>query len=227
MRKKFMAGGCAVALALCPMAGMGESLSGGTVIIKNPDNSAVAQPLNSATSGAALVIPLSSARGTLRVEISGLTASGATLSIYSSRDNAASFQPKKAVTSAGYLPTVSADGPVDIDAAGLTDVEFVVSTVGSGTITVSYNSSAAVGFVIDPNNASYVNAFAMTVGSTYAAGRALQVDCPTAGGAIVMDLASGQQDTLNVVSSAQSQFFPFSLTEVVSGPSGCTYHDLP
>ncbi len=99
-----------------------------------------------------------------------------------------------------------------------------VPNIGNPPAPVSISNPLPVN---DPNNASYVNAFAMTVGSTYAAGRALQVDCPTAGGAIVMDLASGQQDTLNVVSSAQSQFFPFSLTEVVSGPSGCTYHDLP
>ncbi len=125
----------------------------------------------------------------------------------------------------GGLLVQPLDGAGNVVSA-LTPLPVQLEAGGGGSATVNQgNAGVAAWLVQDANNASFSTTFPMAVGTSYSAVRMVQVDCPSVGGAVVMALASGTE-TLNVLPSAQSQFFPFAATQIVSTTGTCTFTGL-
>lgn len=108
-----------------------------------------AQPINSATTDAALIADLFANESVATFYVSGLTASGATLTIEGSSDGRKDNDPLKAWSVINAIPatcpvipfsTLTTDQGFRIDTSGLTNVRVRVSSGGTGTILVSYNA---------------------------------------------------------------------------------------
>ena len=81
--------------------------------------------------------------------VTGLTASGATLTIEGSDNNGVSYSAINGVLATGVLiNTISADGQFRVNAAARTQLRLKVSIVGTGTITVASTLSSATGLVV-------------------------------------------------------------------------------
>lgn len=125
------------------------------------DVRATGQTLNAATLNAAVTIALNNGQGVVGFTVTGLTASGATLTVKASNDGGTTWGPLNATgTGAPPVPTVAADGQFRVVAGGHTNVGLWVSTVGTGTITVAYDASSVSSQVpseVIPNGMYYWN----------------------------------------------------------------------
>jgi hypothetical protein len=109
-----------------------------------------AQPVNSATANASLIADLFQNESVIAFNVTGLTASGATLTIEGSSDGRNDADPAKAwfAINGNALPggsttgftTVTSDQAFRVDVAGLTNVRIRVSTTGTGTILAGFNA---------------------------------------------------------------------------------------
>lgn len=112
-----------------------------------------AQPLNTSVNNGTLTVDLMANETLMGAEITGLTASGATLTIEGSTDGRKNSDPAKVWFATVGIPftcpspatfsTVSADGPFKLDISGLTNLRFRVSGVGTGTALISVNGIPA------------------------------------------------------------------------------------
>lgn len=124
--------------------------------------------INSATSSAAYGIPIVHGQAAVGFTVTGLTASGATLTVEDSSNGAANFYP-----SAGISPnTLTADGQYTVNVAGRDHVELVVTSTGSGTVTVSWlaTMAAAGGNVGGFDSGSFPIQTATPANSSHSAG---------------------------------------------------------
>ncbi|MGB8644038.1 MAG: hypothetical protein WCF84_02285 [Anaerolineae bacterium] len=111
--------------------------------IKQPDTRATGQTLNSASSNAAVTVTLNNGEGVTAFAVSGLTASGATLTIEASDDGSNWAGVNGIAPSTGALfSTFTTDQQFRVNTGGRVGVRVRVSATGTGTITVSYNASA-------------------------------------------------------------------------------------
>lgn len=108
-----------------------------------------AQPINSATSNANLTADLFQNESVATFYVSGLTASGATLTVEGSSDGRNDNDALKAWFAINAIPmtcpatpftTLTVDQGLRIDTSGLTNVRVRVSSTGTGNILVSYNA---------------------------------------------------------------------------------------
>jgi hypothetical protein len=113
------------------------------------DRSIAGQVINSATSNAAVTSPLGYGQATVGYVITGLTASGATLTPeYTNDPTLTTGWTAGSIVQNGALGgTITADGSLVQIGAPHAGVRLRVSTTGTGNITISSNASAAA---IDP-----------------------------------------------------------------------------
>ena len=120
----------------------------GSTNVETPDKSATGLSLNSATANAAITVPVNN-RGTTSFVFTGLTASGATLTFEASDNGGTTWASINCVgpTTGSFSSTANADGQCRTNSSGRTAVRARVSTTGTGTITVSWNSSVVSGLI--------------------------------------------------------------------------------
>jgi hypothetical protein len=130
----------------------GGSVNQGTSpwIVQQSDNRAINQTINSATLNAAVTVDLQGGEGEVGWAITGLTASGATIT-FEGTNNIGAGSPTWAGINAVFGTTISttatADGNYRVEAGGRTAVRVRVSSVGTGTLTISYSASSASSLV--------------------------------------------------------------------------------
>jgi hypothetical protein len=121
-------------------------LTGANGIFTDPDISAVGTTINSATANAAVTINLSAGKGTAAFVVSGLTASGATLTIEGTDDGSTWAAVNGVAPLTGALfSTLATDQQFRVNVAGRVGVRVRVSATGTGTITVSTNAGNGSG----------------------------------------------------------------------------------
>lgn len=106
------------------------------------------QTLNAATLNATVSVPVNG-QGTLGFAISGLAASGATLTFEQSEDGGTTWTVVNEVNAGTGVATSTrtTDGQTRIATSGRTNIRFRVSTTGTGTITIAYSLSVREGMV--------------------------------------------------------------------------------
>lgn len=114
------------------------------------DTRATGQTINAATLNAAVSVALPGGQGALGFAVSGLTASGATLTAEGSNDGGTTWSAVNTTApgSGTLSQTVTSDGQFRVNASGHTNVRLRVSSTGTGTITVAYTASAATGLTM-------------------------------------------------------------------------------
>jgi hypothetical protein len=130
----------------------GGSVNQGTSpwIVQQSDNRAVNQTINSATANAAVTVDLQGGEGEVGWTITGLTASGATVTFEGTNNGGAgspTWAAINAVFGTSISTTATADGNYRVEAGGRTAVRVRVSSVGTGTLTISYSASSASSLV--------------------------------------------------------------------------------
>jgi hypothetical protein len=116
-----------------------------------PDVRQTAQTLSLTALNNAFAIAVVNGVSTVAFEVTGLSASGgAIITAQSSTDGGINWNSKtiNVPQSIGALAnTLSADGGCRVDIAGHTNFRFIVTTIGTGTATISYSASVAAGVV--------------------------------------------------------------------------------
>lgn len=99
-------------------------------------------PIAAGTPNAACVARFDNGESMIGVSVTGLTASGATLTIELSADQGASWTAVSNVPVNGGAgsSTVAADGQFRVDVAAYTNLRLRVSSTGTGTVRVAYNA---------------------------------------------------------------------------------------
>lgn len=183
----------------------------------------------SGTLNAAFTANLGNGAGTVAFAVSGLTASGAVLTVEATNDGTTwTTAPSVAAATGAIYSTLSADGQYRVPAAGRRGVRLKVTNAGTGTIMVSSNASTATHeMAIDPNNAAYQGVVPMTVGTTYPAQRGVGAYC-TAASSATMTLTLSDGSTIALPLSVGWQQFSFAATAVAStvGTLTCTFYNL-
>ncbi len=123
------------------------------------DVASTGNTVNSATPNAAYTVTLANGQGTTGFVVTGLTASGATLTIEASDDAGANWATVNGVApgTGNLFTTLTADQQFRVNTGGRTKVRLRVSSTGSGSITVSSNASTtngvtALGTPLPPGN---------------------------------------------------------------------------
>ena len=193
-----------------------------------------AQSLATGTSNNALVFDLLKNETVLAANVTGLTASGATLAIEGSSDSRADSDSAKTWFAIYAVPftcpsppafsTLSADQPFKIDVTGLTNVRFRVSSTGTGNATLGINAVPAAAMAVCGGGGFQDSAFSgsvpMTVGTTYAAQRSVGV-LATVAGNVTFTLADASTITLPVYAGLW-QVCPFAVTSIASSGTTAT-----
>jgi hypothetical protein len=116
-----------------------------------PDVRQTAQTLSLTTLNNTFAIAVANGVSTVAFEVTGLSASGgAVITAQSSTDGGTNWNTKTInvpQTSGALATTLAADGGCRVDIAGHTNFRFIVTTIGSGTATISYSASVAAGIV--------------------------------------------------------------------------------
>lgn len=117
--------------------------SGVTQPVSVADVASTGNTLNSATSNAAYTVTLANGEGVTGFAVSGLTASGATLTIEASDDAGTTWSAVNGIApSTGVLfTTLTTDQQFRVNTGGRTRVRLRVSATGTGTVTISSNAS--------------------------------------------------------------------------------------
>ncbi len=118
--------------------------------LANDNLRAAAQPLATGTPNNTLVYDLARNEAVMGVNVAGLTASGATLTLEGSSDAKALSDATKTWFSVVGVPfscpspavftTLTADQSFKVDTSGLTNIRFRVSSAGSGSATIGLNA---------------------------------------------------------------------------------------
>jgi hypothetical protein len=138
-------------VGLATAAGQSSILSklSGTLGVATPDVRLIDQLIPAATLNAALTIALN-AQDMVGLTLSGLTASGATLTLEATNNIGAAspvWGGVNAIAGSTLYPTLTTDGNFRIETGGRTAIRLRVSTVGTGNITLSSSSVASTGLV--------------------------------------------------------------------------------
>jgi hypothetical protein len=117
--------------------------------VRLPDQRATGQTINAATLNAAVSIALLDNKAVTAFSVTGLTGTGATLTIEASPDGGATWNAVNGVTPAtgAVFSTLTTNQDFRVNTGGRTDVRLRVSTIGTGTITVAYNASSSSSLV--------------------------------------------------------------------------------
>jgi hypothetical protein len=117
----------------------------GTFAVQQPDLRATGQTINSATLNAAYTVSLANGEGIIGFQVTGLTASGATLTIEATVDGGTTWNSTNGFgSSSGTLfTTLTADQGFRVNVGGRTGIRLRVSSTGTGTITISSSASSA------------------------------------------------------------------------------------
>lgn len=102
----------------------------------------------SGTANAAYTIRFDNGESVCGVSLTGLTTSGATLTIEGSFDQGATWTATPATplaTAGSTFTTVAADGQFRVDVAAFTNLRFRVSSTGSGAIGIAYSAIPGTG----------------------------------------------------------------------------------
>jgi hypothetical protein len=117
----------------------------GRTCVHEPDARAVDQTINAATLNAAYTVNVNG-QGEVGFSITGLTASGAVLTVEGT-NNIGAASPQwsaiNAVQGGTLASTITADGNLRVESGGRTAIRLRVSTTGTGTVTISHSASAA------------------------------------------------------------------------------------
>jgi hypothetical protein len=208
-----------------------------------PDARATGQSINLATLGASVVIPLANAQGTIGLQVTGLTAGGATLAILASEDGGTTYNAKNALVSAAegtIAQVITLDGSIRINCAGCTNIMLKVSIVGTGSAAISYSASSigggvvslgaalppgtnSIGTVADTNSAPFLGFTAITNGTAFTQGRSIAFLC-TASGTATFTMSDGSSIAWPITASTSMQVLPLAATNVVlSGGAAATF----
>jgi len=121
----------------------------GILTVSTPDVRLIDQLIPAATLNAAFTIALN-AQDMVGITVSGLTASGATLTLEATNNIGAAvpiWAGVNCIAGSTLYPTITTDGNFRVETGARTGVRLRVSTVGTGNITISANSSATSGLV--------------------------------------------------------------------------------
>lgn len=111
----------------------------------DPGVASSTNPLDTTAANAVVVVRLDNSEGVIGFTITGLTASGATLTIESSNDGGRTWTATSGVDNTGLGSTTrTTDGDFRVDAAGHTRVRLRVSSTGTGSVNVAYLAIPAV-----------------------------------------------------------------------------------
>jgi hypothetical protein len=123
-----------------------------------------------ATLNASYTVNLANAEGVVGLNLSGLTASGATLTAEAA-DNSANWYPINLFSSVAGTPSTTAtvDGNYKVNASGHSSIRLRVSTVGTGSIAVATVASS-VSSMTTESNSSAIAAGVGSPGATPCAG---------------------------------------------------------
>jgi hypothetical protein len=114
----------------------------GALAVKQPDVTATGQTINSSSTSNGYAITLGNGVQTVGFSVTGLTVSGATLTIQGSADGGTTWTmpvvgfAASSPQSAGFT-TLTTDQGFTVNTGGLTNVRLQVTSTGSGTITVA------------------------------------------------------------------------------------------
>jgi hypothetical protein len=102
----------------------------------------------SGTANAAYTVSLANGEATTAFRVTGLTASGATLTVESTSDGGTNWYATNEINSAGtMISTITADGQFRFNTAGRTGIRLRVSSTGSGSISVASVAQSKAGAV--------------------------------------------------------------------------------
>ena len=139
--RALLAGTLAVALPT------GKATPANSLSVKAFDNLATGT-IAAATANAAYTVALGNGEGVVGFSVSGLTASGATLTAEATNNSGNWVAINTILPGSGALSqTITADGNYRVNAAGHDNVRLRVSAGGTGTITVGSDASSAQGLV--------------------------------------------------------------------------------
>ncbi len=104
-----------------------------------------ASAINAATSNAQFLVPLASGEGVVGFTVTGLTASGATLTLEGSNDGGTTWTSINEIPNGTAAPvaTLTTDQQFRVNSGGRTKIRLRVSATGTGSITVASNASTA------------------------------------------------------------------------------------
>lgn len=108
--------------------------------VKTPDTRSTGNLVASGTLNAALTVQLNNGQGVVAYTISGLTASGATLTSEYSNDG--TTWSSHNVIGNPFTSTITTDGQYRVNGGGHVAVRLRVSVIGTGNVTISYNASS-------------------------------------------------------------------------------------
>lgn len=152
----------------------------------NPDTASTGNTLNSATPNAAYTIAPNFGEGVAAFTISGLTASGATLTLELSDDGGTTWSTATAPSGGVLASTFTSDVQFRTSIGGHTRIRLRVSSTGSGTITIASNLSSSsplvtIATVLPPgtNVIGKVGIDQTTPGTTNAVAATLQTQTDT------------------------------------------------
>jgi hypothetical protein len=113
-------------------------------LVQHPDATSTGNTIAAATLNAAYTVSLANGEAATGFTISGLTASGATLTLEGSAADGVTFSAINEVQTSGVMgSTITTDGNYYVNTGGRTKVRLRVSVIGTGTITVASLASAA------------------------------------------------------------------------------------
>jgi len=135
------AGGGGPATLAAGSVSAGAYVSG--AILDLADSPSTGNTINSATANAAYTVTLVHGQGVTAFAVSGLTASGATLTIEASDDGGTTWSSANGIApSTGLLfTTLTTDQQFRVNTGARTKIRLRVSSTGTGTITISSNAS--------------------------------------------------------------------------------------
>ena len=201
---------------------------------------ASAQPIAAATPNAAIAVDLSGMQSVASFYVSGLTASGATLTIEGSSDGRNIADASKAWFAINAIPmtcpatpfsTLTTDQGFRVDTSGLTNVRVRVSSTGSGTPLVSFNAIPNTSITLGSCGNLSVSAGQMKevcVTPTVTASNAYGANFVVGGlltFANVMPATGGGQIQSVYVNTQNVESMGFTFTPFVSAPSATTWTD--
>lgn len=186
--------------------------------------------LNTATANATYTINLSGGRSALGLRLSGLTASGATLTVERSNDGGTTWTNANTTESsatASLSSTITADGQARVGVAGATNIRLRVSTTGTGTVSIAYNATAASGPVFLVGNLpSYTTPDGRIIGGVdnrYVAGTLISTNAGNAdAGTQRFVTAANSPEVINQTNNLQTTRI---VTKFTTATDGYTYNN--
>jgi hypothetical protein len=172
---------CSIAKAQTTLNNNNAPVTANNMLPVSPyDFSSTNNILNASALNSAIVVPLlnTGSKNSVTWQVTGLTNSGATLIFEVSVDGGATWTPKNVLLSNSPTTTIMVDGTYRENVAGFTNVRLRVSTVGSGSITISYVESNSLGDVNLGTSPPLTEAVANNNSGTITTGGTFQILLP-------------------------------------------------